>query len=148
MDAKRAADNAMWSVDAGCGITLLEAPTPENSLPGRYQYELPAETAGQMVVELKRKMKELDGVLQCSIVSVRTLARGIRLNVFLLGYDNVDAAGMSLPGIGEGEWEDAVGEVLGIIRSRLPDIIPYIEDWSTESKFQARWAGYIKYKEL
>lgn len=86
--------NALWKKEYGPNgsypsITFLEAPAnPKrpSHLKNRYQWEISKKQAETLLDELKLVLKPFKNRLQCDLVDKRTISKGIRLNVFLLGY--------------------------------------------------------------
>ena len=141
--------NDSWLQDAGM-ITFLcppERPTPPG-LRKPYQYILPIAETKKLLEELKTAIKPFDKPkLQMGGAYKKGLSRGIRLNIFLLGY-YPGACGNLNEGITKEDWETVTKNVYDILVKYLPDACPYIEDWRTERKFQFRFETYIAFQEL
>lgn len=121
-------------------ITVLEAPRLKTA--GlRYPYEKQVSVPIKVLKDAFKKIANTDK-LQCYLVDFKRISKGYRLDIFLLGYDPY--CGLSL-GVTKAEWEQIVADVYGVITQYIGnDKWMYVEDWSTKSKFQARYSIYLQ----
>jgi hypothetical protein len=120
-----------------------------------YEYVLPLIEVNEIVSELRTAlrgptaptMRASCGVFQCAEVSCKRLARGVKIDFFILGYRPGfcgATTGVTLP-----QWESVTKLVQDILTSYLgDDALAYIEPYSEDRKFQSRWEAYIMYEEF
>lgn len=134
-------------------FVCLEQPKQgDPSLPKPYQFVLPIKKCAALVDGLKAYLKGIERqeyrVLQCASVEQKSVAHGIRLSVFMLGYEVGYCGGND--GCRIDQWQEFNGAVWEMIQQALgPEyqILPYVEDWAPGKKFQARFETYIQYSE-
>jgi hypothetical protein len=117
-------------------------------LTGRYQYEVPAAEAKQLIVDLRKIGKPIDDrLVQMYFVSTKPVMKGIRFGIFILGFRPGYTG--DTRGITKEQWEKVTADTLARIRQTLGNNVNMsIEPWSSERKFDARFETYIKYAEL
>jgi hypothetical protein len=147
----QSSDNKKWrqNVPSNIGMLgLLVPPKVKTSLPKPYQYEAPIAAVQDMVRQLKIEEKS-DRKLQCYLVATKPVSKGIRLTIFMLGYQP-GLCGESGTGAGldKSQWEAMTGTVRMILEHDLGKVPLYVEPWRKGKKFQARFETYIKYSEL
>lgn len=114
-----------------------------------YEYVLTNKQITSLYQALRTYLNHLDDTpaYQHAGADKKGLSKGIKLDIFILSY----APDHRSPGEGvtEQQWDTACGHVQGLLFDALgPDAKMYIDDYSTERKFQARFEAYIHYKEL
>lgn len=142
--------NAAWlqSLDSNAGkITMLVPPKRIASLRKPYDYELPARECREMLQEAKAILKPFDTLLQCKLVDSKPTKYGCRVNLFLLGY-RPGYCGEATRGLTVEQWQEATDKLRVHLVASLPDAMIYIDPWSSEKKFQARFETYVLFPEL
>ena len=115
-----------------------------------YEYILPLRKCTELYYELSMLLRPYNKICQCAFVSKKSISRGIRLNLFVLGY----VAGLCGPkdsrtGINKKEWESLCKKVQDIFFKYLgKDARIYMEDFVEKDKFQMRFETYIAYTEM
>jgi len=113
-----------------------------------YEYVVPLTAAEALVKELRSGLKDAEGKgFQCSLVSRKGLTRGIKLEIFLLGYRP------NLCGDPTGVSPALYGETVRLVQRTLNkclgmDARMYAEPYSNDRKFQARFETYIMFEEM
>lgn len=151
--------NKLWEVrvksQLGSDIFIcLEQPKQgDPTLKRPYQFVLPIKKCAALFESLRGYFEELyqkkPRILQCPNVARKSVKCGMRMNVFMLGYAPGfigDESGCSFE-----QWR-AINEIVwSMIQEVVGEdyqILPYVEDWTKERKFQARWETYFKYTEM
>jgi hypothetical protein len=117
---------------------------------GRYQYEVSIKDGRELCKLLKNKFKqyEEENLLQCSLLNTKPTVKGIRFEVFLLGYSpNYTSNGT---GITNEKWTEITKEISNILKSYLGNIDNniYIDAWSADKKFGLNFETYIQFSEM
>lgn len=130
-------------------ITLLVPPARENTgLRKPYQYKLSIAKGRQLIKNLKVAVAPFAPFkLQCTLIDSKAVKYGVRLGIFLLGHVP-GACGNPAEGITEEGWKKVTETVTALLAAKLEDACLYIEDWTPDKKFQARFETYIAYAEL
>ena len=112
-----------------------------------YEYSLSIKDSEALVKEMRAGIKGVRG-FQCAGVGKKGLARGIKLDFFLLGYR---------PGLcgddEEGVSREVYGKTVGALQQALTkylgkDARVYAEPYSLKKKFEARFETYIQFSEM
>lgn len=102
----------------------------------------------QFIAAAKAVLKEYkDPILQCNMLEVKKLARGVRLTFFLLGY-KPGLCGDPAEGITKKQWDDCCYRIQGALHKLVAPIPMYIAPWSATAKFQSRFDAYVAYSDL
>lgn len=144
--------NAEWhqTFESNAGqCTLLVKPA--RIVPGLrkpYEYEVTAQDARNLIADLNATLRHNKQLLQCGLVDKKTVTYGIRFNLFLLSYRR-GLVSDSAAGCSPGQWQAITEAVVQRIKATLGDDCPvYVEPWTPDAKFQARFETYIKFREL
>lgn len=129
----------------GMEVTLLVPPKRQTKLPKPYQYELSVGKGRSLIEEIKKICAPFRNKLQCVLIEKKLLSRGVRIDVFLLGFCP-GFCGDDM-GVTKEEW-DNITSLISKELEILPDVPLYVEDWSNERKFQLRLETYILFSEL
>lgn len=122
-----------------------------------YEYEREVADVSRLVALLKLvlnlKTSPLGRKLQCAHVEVKQVRYGVRLSVFALGcrpdWLQAGPGQRVVAGVTEREWARFNRYWLAIVRKLLGrGVVPYIEPWKSDAKFQSRFETYIRYSEL
>ena len=113
-----------------------------------YEYVLPMKEVNELVSELRAALKGLkEKGFQCAGVTRKGLAKGVKIDFFILGYKPGlcgSPEGVTLP-----QWEYVTNLVQDILTAYLgADAKAYIEPYSMIEKFQSRWEAYVMYEEF
>lgn len=115
-----------------------------------YEYVVSIEDGKKLYDELKALLKPQEQACQCAGVNRKALSRGVRLEVFVLGYTpglcgpNDDRTGLQ-----KAQWQTLCKDVQNILFKYLgKDARIYADRYSKKDKFQARIEAYIAYSEL
>jgi hypothetical protein len=113
-----------------------------------YEYILPCAIAERKYKAIRDFLKEHgEEKFQCSYASKKGLSRGMKFNLFLLGYSPA-LCGPDKRCTRE-EWEQAVVKTQEMVHDMLgPDARMYIDSFDPNKKFQARFETYIAYEEM
>ena len=139
MNKAQIEDNKKWLCKTKTRIGEVEylvPPKVPNNLKGVYEYVLPMIAVTTLVSDMKAIVA--NSGLQCTLIDKKAITYGVRLQVFLLGGR----------GVTESQWNEITDLVFSKLKTCLPEAVPYVEPWDKITKFQARWKGYIKYKEF
>lgn len=139
-----ASDNDKWrqKLQGSIGeVEILVPPTRNSGLRKPYQFELTQQQMDELVSQLREEFDRVPkGRLQYGYVDFKPVKYGIRLDLFALGYRRGDQN----TGITAREWRRLTGALRIIVKSMLgDDAAVYIEPFSSERKFQARFETYI-----
>lgn len=113
-----------------------------------YEYVLPVKDANALAQKLRDALKGSESKgFQCGLASRKGLARGIRLDYFLLGY-RVGLCGDS-KGVSPALYGETVRAVQRLLMKYLgKDARVYAEPYSQDDKFQSRFETYIMFEEM
>lgn len=112
-----------------------------------YEYVLPIRGANTLVKELRDALKDAErNGFQCSMAKTKAVSRGIKLELFLLGYRP------GLCGTPEGVSKALYGETVRAVQRALTshlglDARVYADPYSQDDKFQMRFETYVMYDE-
>lgn len=138
--------NKLWERGNRSVISLSQPDQGETGLKAPYQFKVHARTASDLASILRQWV---DGRgLQCNLIKSKPTTYGIRLSVFLLGYTH-GLCGDDSKGIDAEDWENVTEKVTQMLKDNLGEnVLPYVDEWSDDQKFQMRWEGYIMFREL
>ena len=154
----QAQNNAAWIVplqgqfETGEPIAIEILAEPEQGVSGLrkpYRFEIAASQGKLLGQELKAWAKRLqrEGKVQEAYVESKRVTYGIRVSFFLLAYEPGYIPDGDI-GVTADEWKAITSEGVEIAEKYLGPIVPYVELWKRNTKFQARWEGYVKFYEL
>jgi hypothetical protein len=113
-----------------------------------YEYILPrkeAEAKYKAIFTYLRSQSQRK--FQFASASKRGLSRGMKMNIFLLGYEpgaTGDGTGCTAE-----EWNELTGKTQAMVHDMLgPDARMYIDPHRSKDKFQARIETYIAFREM
>lgn len=113
-----------------------------------YEYILPVKQAKALYDELNDYLK-LKINYQCAGISRKNITKGIRFNLFLLGYTEGLCGRGSKVNVTEIDWLETCKHIQMILIKYLgKDATIYADRYCTTDKFQCRFETYIAYKEL
>jgi hypothetical protein len=88
----------------------------------------------------------IPGKLQQASIHKKAISKGIRYEVFLLGFSTESRPPR---GVTKKQWNEAVAKTQKLLKDTLgKDAKMYIDPFTTERKFQARFSAYIMYREF
>lgn len=142
--------NQAWQQEAQTNVgsvTFLVPPQRNSGLRKPYQYKTTTADFTRLKTELKTISTQFGFRLQCDLVDTKPVKYGSRLDCFLLGYAPGYVGG--LRGITREEWEKITTELCARLKQSLgDDVSVYVEPWTAERKFQARFETYVMFAEL
>jgi hypothetical protein len=95
---------------------------------------------------LRRRDMDVRKFQYCAICR-KTLAKGFRLNLFILGYTK-GLCGNPDKGVTRQEWTNVCAKTQKALFGMLgQDAKAYIDEFSDSKKFQMRFEAYVAYKE-
>ncbi len=95
----------------------------------------------------KKNLHPVPGKLQYASIDRKVVTKGIKLTVFLLGYSPRSTG--DITGVTKDQWNAIVKQTQKLLFDFLgPDAEMYVEPFSTDDKFQARFETYVMYSEL
>lgn len=133
--------------ERGPSITILVPPVRNSGLRKPYQYQTTTAEFRKLKQDAKTIAEQFGNNLQCAGVDSKPVTYGARLDIFLLGYKPGHTG--TTTGVTRAQWEKVTTELCDRLKQSLgEDIAVYIEPWTAERKFQARFETYIMFEEL
>lgn len=135
--------NKSWEQTSG-GITLLEPPQRESGLRKPYQYKMAEPEILKLKAALLTALQPWKSRLQCSLVEFKRTGLGFRVTVFLLAWPNTwEQPGKQKFYVSPEDWNETANTLKEALKPLDPDAPVYVEPWTGERKFQARFETYI-----
>lgn len=128
-------------------VTFLVPPQRNSGLRKPYQYKTTTAEFRGLKQGLKIIASQFGDNLQCDLVDSKPVTYGARLNCFLLGYKPGYTGGNT--GVTCDQWGKVTTELCARLKQSLgDDVLVYVEPWTAERKFQARFETYVMFSEL
>lgn len=116
-------------------------------LPHPYKHALPLAKGQELIAELKKAAAPFVRKLQCDGVRTKPVTRGVRLDIFLLGYRPGLCGEGSEVGMEKKEWDDLIESFRVLIKEALGVDID-ADPWRKNQKFRLMFHTYIAYEEM
>lgn len=113
-----------------------------------YEYILTKKQFDRFYAAVQAYLKPWERKLQCAGISKKAVSKGVRLDLFVLGY-KPGLCGDPNEGVTRKEWQTICRELQDLFWKHLAkDANLYSEQYAAEDKFQSRLNTYVAFKEL
>jgi hypothetical protein len=142
----------LHNIDTNIGTIQFIMPTRINrpvELRKPYEYIVPIKRFAKHFDKINKTLKQIkeDETFQCAGIWKKSISKGVKLNIFMLGY-TIGLCGDN-SGVTKKQWDETTNEIQKQLTSLLgEDAKMYIEPYCDNKKFQARFQAYIMYKEM